>query len=144
MVDDVKLEPKQESFCAEYMIDLNATQAAIRAGYSEDTAKQIGSENLTKLDISEYIQELVKPKLKKLDITQDYVLNGIKDIADDLESRHIDKLKAYELLGKYLKLFTDKLDISIKEPIKNIILNGMILYNIKLFNFSLDKFSFYG
>jgi len=58
MVDDVKLEPKQESFCAEYMIDLNATQAAIRAGYSKNSARQIGSENLSKPAIADRIAAL--------------------------------------------------------------------------------------
>ena len=50
-----KLTAKQQRFCDEYLIDLNATQAAIRAGYSKKTAKQIGQQNLTKLDLKEYI-----------------------------------------------------------------------------------------
>ena len=45
------LNDKQEMFCREYLVDLNATQAAIRAGYSDKTARKIGSENLTKPDI---------------------------------------------------------------------------------------------
>lgn len=48
-----KLTAKQERFCREYIIDLNATRAAIRAGYSEKTANRIASENLSKLDIQE-------------------------------------------------------------------------------------------
>jgi phage terminase small subunit len=48
---DKKLTLKQEMFCREYLVDLNGTQAAIRAGYSEDTAKEIASQNLTKLNI---------------------------------------------------------------------------------------------
>lgn len=57
MADDKpsKLTDKQERFCYEYCIDMNATQAAIRAGYSEDTAKEIGCENLTKPNIKERI-----------------------------------------------------------------------------------------
>jgi phage terminase small subunit len=51
-----KLTPKQLQFCKEYLIDLNGAQAAIRAGYSEKTAKEIASENLTKPNIVEYIQ----------------------------------------------------------------------------------------
>ena len=52
------MNEKQVRFCEEYIIDHNATQAAIRAGYSPKTAKQIGSENLTKPDIAEKIREL--------------------------------------------------------------------------------------
>jgi len=52
------LTAKQQKFCEEYMIDLNATQAAIRAGYSEDTAPQMGYENLNKPYIADHIAEL--------------------------------------------------------------------------------------
>ena len=55
-----KLTDKQSRFCDEYMIDLNATQVAIRAGYSENTAKEIACENLTKPNIQERIHELQK------------------------------------------------------------------------------------
>ena len=53
-----KLNAKQVRFCEEYLIDLNATQSAVRAGYSVKTAKQMGSENLSKPDIAEYIAKL--------------------------------------------------------------------------------------
>lgn len=55
-----KLRPKQARFVEEYLVDLNAIQAAIRVGYSADTAKSIGCENLTKPDIAEAIAE--KPR----------------------------------------------------------------------------------
>ena len=51
------LTPKQQRFVEEYLIDLNATQAAIRAGYSEKTAKSVGHENLTKPDLKKYIDK---------------------------------------------------------------------------------------
>ena len=51
---------KQKLFCEEYLISLNATQAAIKAGYSQKTANRIASENLSKLDIQEYIQKRLK------------------------------------------------------------------------------------
>lgn len=54
------MTPKQKKFCFEYLVDLNATQAAIRAGYSEDTARSIGCENLTKPDIRSFIDEELK------------------------------------------------------------------------------------
>ena len=65
---------KQTRFCDEYLIDLNATQAAIRAGYSKKTAKQIGQENLTKLDVKEYIEKRMAEKEKELIADQDEVL----------------------------------------------------------------------
>lgn len=65
---------KQKRFCDEYLIDLNATQAAIRAGYSKKTAKQIGQENLTKLDVKEYIEKRMAEKEKELIADQDEVL----------------------------------------------------------------------
>lgn len=52
-----KLTEKQKRFCDEYLIDLNATQAAIRAGYSAKTAGRIGGENLKKLEIIKYIDQ---------------------------------------------------------------------------------------
>jgi len=77
-----KLTPKQEMFCLEYLKDLNATQAAIRAGYSENTAKAIGSENLTKLDIQGRIAELKKIRVEKLEIDSQWVLKRFKEISD--------------------------------------------------------------
>lgn len=65
---------KQKRFCDEYLIDLNATQSAIRAGYSEKTAKQIGQENLTKPVIREYIDKRLAEKEKELIADQDEVL----------------------------------------------------------------------
>ena len=57
-----KMTEKQKRFCDEYLIDLNATQAAIRAGYSKKTANRIGTENLSKLVIKAYIEERMKEK----------------------------------------------------------------------------------
>lgn len=76
-----KLTPKQKAFADEYLIDLNATQAAIRAGYSEKTAKEIGCENLTKPNIAEYIAERQAEREKRTEITQDKVLREIAIIA---------------------------------------------------------------
>ena len=55
-----KLTKKQQRFCDEYLIDMNGTQAAIRAGYSAKTAKQIANENLTKPDVRDYIDQRMK------------------------------------------------------------------------------------
>lgn len=75
-----KLTDKQSRFCDEYMIDLNATQAAIRAGYSENTAKEIGCENLTKPNIQERIQELQKEVQERNKISADMVVNELAKI----------------------------------------------------------------
>lgn len=76
-----KLTKKQKKFCDEYLIDLNATQAAIRAGYSEKTARFIGAENLTKPNIQEYIQQRMNAREKRTEITQDMVLRELAKIA---------------------------------------------------------------
>lgn len=76
-----KLTDKQERFCIEYMTDFNATQAAIRAGYSEKTAQMISSENLSKPIIQEYIQELKAKASEKLDITHTDLLKELKNWA---------------------------------------------------------------
>lgn len=88
--EEKKLTHKQERFCEEFIIDLNATQAAIRAGYSVDTARSIGCENLTKPDVIDRIAEL-KGSLrdKNADLAQRVVDElqkvGFSNIADFLE-----------------------------------------------------------
>lgn len=77
---NMALTDKQEAFCREYLIDLNATQAAIRAGYSEKTANEQGSQNLAKLSIQTRIQELMNDRSERLEINADYVLNRLVEI----------------------------------------------------------------
>lgn len=67
------MTPKQEKFCAEYLIDLNGTQAAIRAGYSPKTADRIANQNLRKLEIKNRIQELRAKEFKKTIATAEEV-----------------------------------------------------------------------
>lgn len=74
------LTDKQEMFCREYLIDLNATQAAIRAGYSDNTARKIGSENLTKPDIAQRIIELKSHRNERVEVNADYVLRRLVEI----------------------------------------------------------------
>lgn len=107
-----KLTAKQALFCKEYLIDLNATQAAIRAGYSKNTACAIGTENLRKPNIAIFIQEAMAERSESTGITADYVLNGIKELTDTLRQGEDPKsaYKGYELLGKHLALFSDKVD----------------------------------
>lgn len=74
------LTKKQKLFVEEYLIDLNATQAAIRAGYSEKTAKNIGCENLAKPNIQREIQKRMKARGQRTEITQDRVLQELAKI----------------------------------------------------------------
>lgn len=76
-----KLTPKQAMFVKEYLVDLNATQAAIRAGYKEKTATVIGAQNLTKLNIQTAIQEAMNKRTERTEITADMVLQRWWDIA---------------------------------------------------------------
>lgn len=75
------LTAKQEVFCREYITDFNATRAAEAAGYSKKTARAMGSENLTKPDIQKFIHSLTKPRLAKLDITADRIMQEYASMA---------------------------------------------------------------
>ena len=117
------LNAKQKRFVNEYLIDLNATQAAIRSGYSKKTAKQIGTENLSKPAISAEIKRRQEIRTEKTIITQDQVLADIISIQSDAmqkfkDNRGVDgmlnhsaALKASELLAKHLGMFTDKVEL---------------------------------
>lgn len=74
------LTDKQERFCQEYLIDLNATQAAIRAGYSENSAKEIGCENLTKPNVQARVAELQADLAKRTQVKQEEVVAELKKI----------------------------------------------------------------
>jgi phage terminase small subunit len=78
----MKLTTKQDIFCQEYLIDLNGTQAAIRAGYSEKTANEQSSQLLAKLNIRARIEELQKARAEKLEIDATWVLQRLKSISD--------------------------------------------------------------
>lgn len=116
-----KLTAKQEMFCKEYLIDLNATQAAIRAGYSGKTAYSIGNENLSKPDITELIQELKAHREDKLEVDAAWVLKRAMLINDKCmqedDNGKIDSSganKSLELIGKHtsIKCFSDKVDLT--------------------------------
>lgn len=72
---------KQKRFCEEYLIDLNATQAAIRAGYSSKTANVIGSENLAKPNIRAHIDKAMAERSKRTGVTADRVVRELARIA---------------------------------------------------------------
>jgi len=99
-----KLTLKQEAFCKEYIIDLNATKAAIRAGYSPKTAKDIGCENLAKPYLSAYITDLFDKRSEKLEISADYVLQRLKEIDDlDVLDIMLNDLTGFKKLSEWPK-----------------------------------------
>ena len=76
-----KLTDKQKKFIDEYLVDLNATQAAIRAGYKEKAAYRTGAENLRKPQIQEEIQKRIKDRQQRTEVTQDMVVKELAAIA---------------------------------------------------------------
>ena len=175
------LTDKQKRFCDEYLIDLNATQAAIRAGYSEKTAYRTGADNLRKPQIEEYIAKRQKELSRSTETTQERVIKELALIAfsnnadyahvvekkmqveaggalvdvldkdgnpvmyrtvepvlteelteeqkralavikkgrDGLEVKSCDKVKALELLGKHLGIFTDKIEANVNDTTRS-------------------------
>lgn len=73
---------KQKAFCLEYLKDLNATQAAIRAGYSEKTARQQGAQNLSNLNMQRHIQKLNTQRTKETKVDANFVLSELEKIAN--------------------------------------------------------------
>ena len=129
----VKMTAKQRRFCDEYLIDLNATQAAIRAGYSKKTAYSIGEENLKKPELKKYIDSRMAEKESELIADQDEVLKYltavmrgqtqaevvvVENIGDYMSQARTmqkapdekERLKAAELLGKRYGLYTDRIE----------------------------------
>lgn len=117
----MKLTDKQNMFVAEYLIDLNATKAAIRAGYSEKNAFKIGSDLLQKSTIQAALQQRMKDREARTAITADRVLKELAKAAfvdpkADMTGweglRPSDRLKALELIGKHMSMFTDRVEHS--------------------------------
>ena len=106
------LTEKQKRFVAEYLIDPNQKKAAIKAGYSEKTAEQIGYQLLNKTSVAQAIEKSKRKRELRTDITADRVLHELADIGFDKEAeRTTDRLKALELMGKHLAMFTDKVNV---------------------------------
>src|SRR5690606_37579871 len=100
------LTTKQEQFCREYLVVLNATQAAIRAGYSKKTANEQGAQNLAKLSVKKRIQELLAERAKRTELTADWVVARLRAEAEGSGkgSSPSARVRALELLGKHLGL----------------------------------------
>jgi len=153
------LTKKQRTFVQEYLIDLNATQAAIRAGYSTASARQIADENMSKPDIKNAIEKALAERSKRTGVNADRIVQELAKLAfinptdvinmdeatvkgdanrDDtaaissvkvktiptedgnITEREVltyDKIKALELLGKHIGMFTDKFRIEGAIPV---------------------------
>ena len=130
------MTPRQQKFCDEYLISGNATEAAIKAGYSRKTAKQTGSENLAKPDLRAYIDEQLakihSAKIADAEEVMKYLTSvmrgehteqvlklageGVQTVTDiDVSAK--ERLKAAELIGKRYGLFTDKVGLEGAVPV---------------------------
>lgn len=99
-----ELTDKQKKFCDEYLVDLNGTQAAIRAGYSEKTAQEQSSRLLSNVIAKNYIASKQSVIASRNNVTIDFVIDGIKSIATS-GSQENNRLKAFEMLGKHLGFY---------------------------------------
>lgn len=106
------LTDKQTLFINSYLVHFNATRAAIEAGYSEDTAYNIGWENVRKPEIKAVIDERIKEIISQTDDKRAFLIRFWVDIINDPESSENGKLKASENLAKYLAMFTERVEHS--------------------------------
>ena len=148
------LTPQQCKFVQEYLIDLCGTKAAIRAGYSAKTAESASSRLLSQVKIKAAVQAAMDERAKRTNITADYVLGSLKDVVERCMQRVEPKTmrdgtpivendddgtprplyefnasganQALTLLGKHLKLFTDKVEHGVDDTLESI-LSGSVL-----------------
>ncbi len=104
------MTPKQTRFVDEYLIDLNATQAAIRAGYSKHTAKDIGCQNLAKLNIAEAIAERRNVISDSTLVDAQRVIQGLLKEAEGLpeDTTQSARVAAWAHIGKHLGMFVER------------------------------------
>ena len=119
------LTAKQKAFVQEYLVDLNATQAARRAGYKNP---EIGRQLITNNNVSSAIQAALKAREKRTEVTQDYVIAKLREIVEkdasdgpDSELKYANKIRALELLGKHTGAFDSGAKEGQNEPVKVVI-----------------------
>lgn len=134
-----KLTDRQKEFVRQYLVDLNATKAAIRAGYSERTAYSVGQRLLKNVEIQRAVAAAQAQRARRVEVTQDYVLSNLVEVVErtmqrapvldrkgeqvtDEEGRAVWTFdakganRALELLGKHLGIFTDKVKAEVSGP----------------------------
>ena len=104
------MNQKQKAFCDYYIATLNATESAVKAGYSKKTARSIGAENLTKPDIKNYIAEKLQEADKSRIATAEEVLEYLTTVVRNEGEKTCDRTKAAELLGKRYAIFAEKIE----------------------------------
>jgi phage terminase small subunit len=126
-----EMNRKQQLFVREYLVDLNAAAAAIRAGYSKKAARQHAARLLTNVYISAEIQKATQARLQRLEITADYVLRTVVSTIERCQQAEqvmfqgspvpgmykfdaTNVLKGAELLGRHLKMFTEVAEVDDK------------------------------
>ena len=142
-----KLTDKQRRFVDEYLVDLNGTKAAIRAGYSEKNADKIGSQLLGKSGVRAAIVAAQAERSARVSVSADYVLSNLVEIVErcmqrapvltmkgeqvvDDEGRNAWRFdakganRALELLGKHLGMFTDKIEADVKQDVRVVLFGG--------------------
>lgn len=117
------MTPKQQTFVNEYLVDLNATKAAIRAGYSEKTANEQGARLLANVSVSTAIQQAQEERAEKLGRSAEDVLRDIQSLTKEARENGDLKtaLKGLELEGKHLGMFKDKFDLTSSTEIEKTI-----------------------
>jgi phage terminase small subunit len=111
------LPPQQQLFVQEYLVDLNATEAYIRAGYTAKTrhSAEANSHKLIKLPkVQEAVAAAMAKRIQRIEVTADWVLERVKKLAD-AAGKDSDRLRGLELLGKHLKLWTEKFEVTEKK-----------------------------
>jgi len=109
-----KLTPKQQLFVAEYLVDLNATQAAIRAGYNQNSANMQAGRMIVKDNIQAAIQKAMAKRTEKIGRTALEVLKDIQEVTKIARNCNDFRaaLKGLELEGKHIGMFIDRQQIS--------------------------------
>jgi phage terminase small subunit len=125
------LTPKQAAFVREYLVDLNGTQAATRAGYSPKTANEQAARLLANASVQAAVTKGREKLAAKVEVTTERVLGGLlaEAMADDGPMCKGARVKAWELLGKHLGLLTDRSKVEVSGDV-----TGYLAMSLERFN----------